>query len=34
MVNGLKVPSRLQTLNHRGTLERRRSGFVEGRLTV
>lgn len=29
MVNGLKVPSRLAVLNHRGTLERRRSGFVD-----
>jgi hypothetical protein len=34
MVNGLKVPSRLATLNPSGTLERRRSGFVDGRLTV
>ena len=29
MVNGLKVPSRLAVLNHRGTLERRKSGFVD-----
>jgi hypothetical protein len=29
MVNGLKFPSRLYVLNLRGTLERRRSGFVD-----
>ena len=29
MVNGLKFPSRLYVLNPRGTLERRRSGFVD-----
>ena len=29
MVNGLKFPSRLDVLNLRGTLERRRSGFVD-----
>ena len=32
MVNGLKFPSRLAALNHRGTLERSTSGFVDGRL--
>jgi hypothetical protein len=29
MVNGLKVPSRLETLKHRGTLERSDSGCVD-----
>ena len=34
MVNGLKFPSRLIVLNHRGTLEQSKIGFVDDRPRV
>ena len=34
MDNGLKFPSRLQTLNYSGTLEQSSNGFVDDRERV
>jgi hypothetical protein len=31
MVNGLTFPSQIAALKHTGTLEQRKSGFVDGR---